>query len=268
MSTQHTAAPPDLQAAARRRLDELGLPLGDEPSARLVDDLGWDSLSLFELLALFDELGVDAPDDLVAGLRTVGDVMHYLGVLEPRRRAAGPAHRVALTPVTAADTAYLHRLHLEGDALTRYRLRGTTPAPEQLQRVLWEDVLAQFIVRDRAGTPLGLVSCIGADLRNRHAHIAVLADPASRGTGLMAAGAWSFAGYLFSQFDLRKLYAEALESNFEQFRSGAGHRFEVEGRLTEHEYVDGRFEDLVIVSLTRERWQHEQRRLLGEPAAS
>jgi acyl carrier protein len=45
----------------------------------LIDDLGADSLDLVELVMAFsDEFGIDIPDDVVAKMVTVADVVDYL----------------------------------------------------------------------------------------------------------------------------------------------------------------------------------------------
>ena len=45
----------------------------------LIDDLGADSLDLVELVMAFsDEFGIDIPDDVVAKMVTVSDVVEYL----------------------------------------------------------------------------------------------------------------------------------------------------------------------------------------------
>jgi acyl carrier protein len=45
----------------------------------LIDDLGADSLDLVELVMAFsDEFGIDIPDDVVAKMVTVSDVVDYL----------------------------------------------------------------------------------------------------------------------------------------------------------------------------------------------
>lgn len=136
-----------------------------------------------------------------------------------------------------------------------------TPSPDAFHRLLWDGVLAQFVVATESGEAVGLVSCFAADLRNRHAHLAVLADPAWRGTGMLVAGAWQFIGYLFTHFDLRKLYAEVLSSNFRCLATGAGRLFVIEGRLSAHEFVAGAYEDLYVLALDRERWAAQSRRL-------
>ncbi len=47
--------------------------------ATLADDLGADSLDAVELnMALEDNLGVSIPDEELANLKTVGDIVNYL----------------------------------------------------------------------------------------------------------------------------------------------------------------------------------------------
>ena len=77
-------APPSGSLAAFVALIEAELALTVEPAtadARLADDLGFDSLVMAEILVLLSQHGVDLPDDLVAELRTLGDLHHYFTVL-------------------------------------------------------------------------------------------------------------------------------------------------------------------------------------------
>lgn len=258
----------DFEAFTDLLHDELGCEVaGHGPEARLVDDLGWDSLAFFELLGLFDRFDLHAPDELVGALRTLGDVHHHFVELAARstepdgRGGGGPIpHVPTLHLPTQQDFDYLFDLHVRGDHLVRYRLRAVTPSPDSFHRLLWEGVTAQFVLRAGSGAPVGLVSCFGADFRNRHAHIGVIGDPSWRNSGLIVAGAWRFVGYLFEQFDLRKLYAEVLESNFVRLLTGADRLFEVQGRLMAHEFLDGRYQDLYVLALDRDRWQAQERR--------
>ncbi len=50
------------------------------PEANLLDDLGADSLDVVELvMALEEEFGIEVPDDDVENIRTIGDIVAYLG---------------------------------------------------------------------------------------------------------------------------------------------------------------------------------------------
>ncbi len=50
------------------------------PEANLLDDLGADSLDVVELvMALEEEFGIEVPDEDVEGIRTIGDIVAYVG---------------------------------------------------------------------------------------------------------------------------------------------------------------------------------------------
>jgi len=221
---------------------------GWRPEDRLDDVLVWDSLAVAEALELFEERGRWLAPEAVASLSTLGDVAHYLAAPGTRVDGSG-IEPPRLVPMTAADEPAALRLHTEGGALTRYRLRGTTPSPEQFHRFLWDQVLVQHLVV--AGTEvIGMVTAFEADHRNRHAHVAAIAAPAHRSTGLVPWALLRFVDELFATFDLRKLYAEVLEPNLAAFGSGLDRRFAIEGRLRGHEYVDGDYVDLLVLATT------------------
>ena len=50
------------------------------PEANLLDDLGADSLDVVELvMALEEEFGIEVPDEDVESIRTIGDIVQYVG---------------------------------------------------------------------------------------------------------------------------------------------------------------------------------------------
>ena len=52
-------------------------------TARLVEDLGADSLDVVELIMAFeDEFGVSLPDEEIATMKTVGDIVNYISKLK------------------------------------------------------------------------------------------------------------------------------------------------------------------------------------------
>jgi len=59
---------------------QLGLDRGEmTPESDLLDDLGADSLDVAELVMTLEEaFDIQVPDDHVEGMRTVGDVEHYV----------------------------------------------------------------------------------------------------------------------------------------------------------------------------------------------
>ena len=63
--------------------EQLGVPASKiTPESRIVDDLGADSLDVVELLMqLEDSTGKTIPDDKVADIKTVGDLIKALETL-------------------------------------------------------------------------------------------------------------------------------------------------------------------------------------------
>ena len=52
-------------------------------TARLVEDLGADSLDVVELIMAFeDEFGISLPDEEIATMKTVGDIVNYINKLK------------------------------------------------------------------------------------------------------------------------------------------------------------------------------------------
>jgi len=62
-----------------------------------------------------------------------------------------------------------------------------------------------------------------------------------------------FIQHLFDNWQLRRIYFETLEFNFEQFE-GLDSLVEIEGRLKDFEYFNGQWWDLLVGTITHERW--------------
>ena len=56
-----------------------------KPEAQFVNDLGADSLDTVELIMAFeDEFGVSLPDEEIAKLKTVGDIVKFINTLKKK----------------------------------------------------------------------------------------------------------------------------------------------------------------------------------------
>lgn len=71
-----------------------------------------------------------------------------------------------------------------------------------------------------------------------------------------------FVDHLFRSWPLRKIYAELLAHHLKDVASGIDRIFVREGVLGAHEYVDGMWVDVHILSLFRDRWNQNAPRLL------
>jgi hypothetical protein len=178
---------------------------------------------------------------------------------------------VYLRPVQPGDYGTLQALETRGEAALRWRYRGQTPSPEQWLGNLWNGVLAQFLVVSRdSNAPVGFIYAYKTSLQDRHTYLAAMKFDLGDRSALMMMGITMFVEYLFRCWDFKVLYMEVPEFNYDQFASGEGRFFTVEGCLKDNYACDGRWWDLLILAVHREHWARAGKPLLaaalGEPA--
>lgn len=166
--------------------------------------------------------------------------------------------RVRLRSVRSSDQDWLYDL-VTRDAGTRWRYRGRTPPPGDVHNDLWRGVLAQFVVIDPSGAPIGLVGAYNANTAAGHCHVFAIGSSGSGPAVTEAAG--MLISWVFDQFEFHKLWIESSEFNLTQFAS-LTNVADVEGRLKNFDYWKGRFWDLLILSVTRVRWDEHHRGLI------
>jgi RimJ/RimL family protein N-acetyltransferase len=177
--------------------------------------------------------------------------------------------RVRLEELRPEHADFLYELFSSPRVGGRMRYHGQTPSPDEVSMRMWDMVLAQFLVVGvMSNSPLGLVVLSQANFRNRFCHFAVLGHEAVHRTGLLIEGSILMLTYAFEQWDFRKIYFESLEPNLDSFSSAAGRILEFEGRLRDYHFMDGRYVDMLIHSLSRERWDGAKHALLGAVATS
>jgi RimJ/RimL family protein N-acetyltransferase len=164
--------------------------------------------------------------------------------------------RVRLRPVMPSDHEYLYALATHPDMTMRWRYRGASVSYDTFLQHLWANTLVHFVIeRKDGGQRLGYIQAFDAAERHGWCHFAVMLDPMLERSGWAVECLPLFLNYVFTVWPMRKLYAVVLESNYPELASGAGEWFVVEGRLEEHEYYDGRYWDLMFVTVRREDWE-------------
>ncbi|MFI9406998.1 GNAT family N-acetyltransferase [Nocardia sp. NPDC052316] len=251
-------------------------------TARLVDDLGMDSLDMMTVSTWLDSRGVRVQTDQERR-GTVGDVLALAETVASKRvqltiRAGNgassgphsvpelpPPHPDPLAPVLQSpmfrldplqpgDTEYLYALAVRPENCFRWRYRGVPPAPERFVEELWAQVVTQYVVRRvDDNRPAGHVVAYSADRHGSHAYVGAVFEPAYAGTGLAAEVITLFVRYLFHTFPFRKLYLEVPGFNWPQLSSGEGRYFQVEGRLRDHVYYAGRYWDHYLCAIYADR---------------
>jgi hypothetical protein len=191
------------------------------------------------------------------------------------REARLRGRTVLLRPVLSADYERLRSIELSASLLQRWRHRGSTPAPGAWAQGLEHGIVCQFLVvapHPDGEQWVGLVAAYDMAPDQGFAYLATTKFDLGDMTLRLFEGMVLFVDHLFDSWPLRKLHAESLEFNFEQLAGGADRFFEVEGRLKDHVFLQGRWWDQVVLTLRRERWEADSpryRRLLrldAEPA--
>lgn len=104
---------------------------------------------------------------------------------------------------------------------------------------------------------MGNLACYAASFRDEHAYISVLVAPWARSAATFEA-AELFLTYVFDAFDFRKVYADVLGPNLEQFGSVLNYVAREEARFVEDVKIGGTWHDRVVLAI----WQTDYRRRL------
>jgi RimJ/RimL family protein N-acetyltransferase len=135
-------------------------------------------------------------------------------------------------------------------------------APGPLSRESFDARLAQaadkdvpedtvtFVV-DVGGTAVGSASLFGFDSFARHAEAGISLVPEVRGRGIGTAAIAQLVEFGFVRRNLRRIHLQAISSNTGAIRAYEKAGFVTEGRLRQHAWVRGAYEDIVLMGILR-----------------
>jgi RimJ/RimL family protein N-acetyltransferase len=163
-----------------------------------------------------------------------------------------------LRPLRSSDYDYLYALLLSRETIWRWRYRGSTPPPDEFVRLLWNGVVCAFAICPTAegasSLPVGIVQMYNADFRCGFGYLALAIDPGEQKTGLVYEGVMLFLEYAFRTWDFHKICVDIPEFNLPSLRGAFRRILTEEGRLTKHDFVDGRHWDVIQAAVHRDRW--------------
>lgn len=102
--------------------------------------------------------------------------------------------------------------------------------------------------------PLGMVILRSIDWVNRNAMLGLWVSPDAQGRGIGTSSCEQMLAIGFDQLDLYKIALDVLASNERASSMYSGIGFSEEGRLREQVFVDGAYEDVIRMALTRPLW--------------
>ena len=163
-------------------------------------------------------------------------------VLRPLRPSdVEPLWRARLDPLTWAQTT---EKPLSPEPLEEMQARYAAPGPSGS---------AQFAV-DVDGVLAGRAGLFGVDDLARTAEVGLTLLPEHRGQGLGQDVLRVLLGYAFRSRNLRRVHLQTLASNERALGAYRAVGFVEEGRLREHAWVEGAYDDVVLMAVLRSEW--------------
>jgi len=155
--------------------------------------------------------------------------------------------------LTGGDLEWVSAAIYSWPATYRWSLRGLTPSPDSVHRLMWEGVAVQYAAVDGAGRPMGLMQLHQVDLQSAFAYLSLMLAPAPIGLeDPTRAVLEDFVAQVFRDFPLRRLYIEILEDEVEQTLGRLTPTADLHARLSDHERRGpDEYVDLLIFGLTR-----------------
>lgn len=121
----------------------------------------------------------------------------------------------------------------------------------RLARSAEEQADAAAFVVDVDGAPVGTATLFGFDMYARHAEAGITLAPEARGRGIGTEAIRQLVVFGFERRNLRRIHLQAIASNTAALRAYEKAGFVVEGRLREHAWVRGGYEDIVLMGILR-----------------
>jgi RimJ/RimL family protein N-acetyltransferase len=162
--------------------------------------------------------------------------------------------RVVLRPMRPGDVEPLWRTRLDPQTWAQTEERPLVPEPLEAQHTRAAAPstggAATFAV-DVDGSLAGRASLFGVDDLARTGEVGLLLLPEHRGQGLGQDVLRVLLRYAFRSRNLRRVHLQTLASNERALGAYRAVGFVEEGRLREHAWVEGAYEDVVLMAVLR-----------------
>lgn len=167
------------------------------------------------------------------------------------------------------DLVFVYRMLIDPITGQSFQFAGSTPPFEEYCRVAWQDVLAQWIVEGRdSAQRIAHVALSSPDFMSGFAYLSIVAPVKAHRSPLPLDGCAAVIDYAFDTWSFRKLCLDVIDDDLKQFGKIIDRVATVEGRRTNHLFRRGRFQDVHLLSIERDRWLQQIRPRLVHRARS
>ena len=168
--------------------------------------------------------------------------------------------RVLLRPFRPEDVEPLWRAKLDPRKWAQTSESPLVPVTLEEHRARYaeptKDDNAQFAV-DVDGALVGRALLFHVDTLARNAEVGLALLPEHQGKGYGKDVLRVLLRYGFRSRNLHRIHLQTLSSNTAGLRAYRAVGFVEEGRLREHAWVEGAYEDMVLMSVLRSEWSEE-----------
>ena len=165
--------------------------------------------------------------------------------------------RVVLRPFRPEDVEPLWRAKLDPRMWAQTTEAPLTPVTLEEHRARYaepgKDDSAQFAV-DVDGSLVGRAGLFAVDNLARHAEVGLSLLPEHQGKGYGRDVLRVLLGYAFRSRNLHRVHLQTLASNEQALRAYRAVGFVEEGRLRDHAWVEGAYDDVVLMAVLRQDW--------------
>ncbi|MEO0226866.1 MAG: GNAT family protein [candidate division WOR-3 bacterium] len=169
--------------------------------------------------------------------------------------------RIILRPVTPDDVKETISLRYDFEANKQYL--GYIFPINLTNEQRWIESLYSQRIRERIDLVIeeknthrfiGLIGVNNIDYINKRAKFGIFIKRRYWGKGFGKEAMRIFLNYLFNQINLNKIYLEVLTENQRAIKLYKSMGFEPEGILKAHYYQDGRYKDVAIYSIFKDKF--------------
>ena len=162
------------------------------------------------------------------------------------------------------DIDWLYNVYIDKHEANLFIHDFTFSTKEEFEKIFLQRVLNEYycfyIICDSDNTNLGFV--YGHDFHNTDLHIkfSMYILPEFRALGVGAISAIRFVDMLFSQLPIKKVYETIFSTNKISLENNLKAGFIKEAILKNYIFSNGKFSDLIFLSVTRERFYKRYKR--------
>ncbi|HLQ74326.1 MAG TPA: GNAT family N-acetyltransferase [Bacillota bacterium] len=112
--------------------------------------------------------------------------------------------------------------------------------------------IRQFVLENKQKERIGYIGLYNIDFNHRHAEFGIIIHPNFQGEGYAKEATKCAIDYSFLRLNLHKLYLYVAEKNEKAMHIYKQVGFKTEGILKEHYFINGSYENCLMMSLIRD----------------